>query len=400
MAIGVPLEVPTTRSISFPNVLQTNNGSTGTLVADADRARALVKDTLKRAKDSTNGDYFAVVKSIQEYLPLLFSLLDGINGGSICVNSSIEVAWGSSFRTNNPLAKTSLKTPILPTKVVSRDLDFDRTMVLFAYAVALIKVAQSSLTELMSSQAAPSDDMSRKWKQNTLHFSSAMSVFRYLQSYPFTGTLASESSKLPLLDVQSSVVGAMHSFCWACLHENIVMRQYSSTKMSTMSTSLLSRVCVFAADKFAATAQQLTSAQDRRVSVMLKWVNDSREYCLALCHLTMALEYGETNKLGLAIGYIDSAMSHLPATGSSNGSASQKQEISSLRDASINIHSYCIELRNRYDRQNRTLTFDPVVKKKEVESSWPSGREVIPGAPEWTPPQQVSSASHTGRQYY
>lgn len=396
MVLGLPLQVPTTRPITFTSIFE--SAEYASLVVDADRARALCKDSLKRAKD-TNGDYFAVAKSVQEYLPAFFALQSAISSQLVTVKpnvqaTSLDVAWSTSFRTLNPLAKSSIKAPLPPSKAISHDLDFDRAMMCLAYAIALLKLSESMVSELMSSATEPSDESSRKWKQATFHISTAMSILKYMETHGFTEPLAN-ASKVKPLDLLPNVIGALHSLCWGCAHMIMVMRQYSSTKMSGMSNTLLSRVAVFAADKFAVAEQQLNATQDKRTIPVVKWLSDARNFCLALCHLTIAVENADNGKLGVAIGYLDSTLTHLPYSSSLKKGA----PIASIKEASQSIYSFSTDLRQKCDRQNKSLAYETIVKRKDIEHVWPSGREVIPGTQEWTPRQETTT-NHTGRQYY
>lgn len=374
MSIFYPFPLPTTGSIIFSQFINTVEHRQ--LVLNADEKRARLRDSLKRAKRAENPDILGVINAIQEYLPYLFTLMDGIETQAFeVINNQVPLfSWRLPMK-----AATSSKhiRVVEPPRVEVASFEYERGMTVLTYALAIIAFGEKTLKQSESTE---------KWKLMSNKLMQAESVLRYLAEQNVG--LANNIANIP--DLHPSTISGLITMVSGSLHLNII---YKSQAQGSASSSLLSRVSLYAAEKFG-TASQLFSGSNhggngsnsnkKLLTNLLpnnglsQWLKAARNFSIAYAEKYMADTSQQKGEVGLAIAYLQNAKEALNAV----------EDISKvyLQPMAGKLKSYIDESQTLFKAENDRIAFQPIPNSSEVEQNWPSGREVVPNQPTWVPP--------------
>ncbi|KAK9461397.1 uncharacterized protein V1516DRAFT_691372 [Lipomyces oligophaga] len=381
MSIIFPFSLPTTGAFSFSSHISSTEYYQ--LLADADVHRAHLRDILKRAKRNNTQDVIEVVKTLEDYIPILFSIQTGIDNGELSLDSEIVTTW------RMPISPSQFHKMGDNQRISGSTIVYEISMTLLTYALSLMSLAEETF------QASDSDD---KWKQCTAHLLSAQSVLTYLNSHP------AQTYTIVPIDLQSSTLSPLITTISGSLHLLILYKSLSSAKSaaSTASASLMSRVSIYALEKFS-TALALLPPSLRREPIE-NWLQDAKSYSSGLAQRFMAIDSEAKGQTGAAIALCAAGISDLKSGSmitKSKDILSKKPNLSnrSTSNASLSktyikskIKQLRLELENMessYRNQNDKVLFQQVPDMKEVKRTWPSGREVVAPKHEWKQPASV-----------
>jgi hypothetical protein len=351
-------------------------------IISADSHRALLRDSLKRAKrDSDNPDILGVVKALKDYLPFLYDI---IRGDAIETNSQkLAVSWRLPFRVSAPLVE-SPKTEI-------PDLEFERGMILLCYSLALIHLGDSKGKAI-------------QWKEATAYFLQGQSILNHLIANP------PRLKEIPY-DLQLSTLSSISTMISGSVHLLILYKSLEEEReqssgpatapmRSVASAALLSRVAIYASEKFSS-ALQLISASSKKFGVIeayQSWLRQARVYSLAAGQRYIAIEESKRGNVGKAIGILNLALEGIDG---GKVKAILKRDKDGLLKPINDLKVAINELISLYSAENKTILFQPIPKPNAIEKSWPSGREVVSQKPQWIPPthDQTTQSSADGGYY-
>lgn len=373
MSTFYPFPLPTTGSIIFSEHINTIEYQQ--LVLNTDEKRARLRDSLKRAKRTENPDILGVINAIEEYIPYLFTIIDGIETQAFeIINNQTPVF---SWRLPMKAATTSKHIRVVePPRVEVASFEYERGMTILTYALAIIAFGEKTLRQSESSE---------KWKLISNKLMQAESVLRYLAEQNVG--LANDLANIP--DLHPSTISGLITMVSGSLHLNII---YKSQAQGSASSSLLSRVSLYAAEKFG-TANQLFSGINHPSSSTInkklltsllpnnslsQWLKAARNFSIAYAEKYMADTSQQKGEVGLAIAYLQNAKDAL--------SAVEDTSKVYLQPMAGKLKSYIEESQIKFKAENDRIAFQKIPDSSEVEHNWPSGREVVPTQSTWVPP--------------
>lgn len=351
-------------------------------IINADSHRALVRDTLKRAKrDPSNPDILGIVKALKDYLPFLYDIIRA--GSSIVISKKFVVSWRLPFRANTPLVE--------PPKMEIADLEFERAMCLLCYSLSLIRLGDIK-------------GKTMEWKEATSYYLLAQSILNHLISNP-------PQLKDTPYDLQISTLNSISTMISGSVHLLILYKSLGEEKdqnsgpatapmRSVASAALLSRVAMFAAEKFSSALHLISTSSKKYggTEAYQSWLKHARVYSLAAGQRYIAIEESKKGNIGKAIGILNLA---LDETDPGKLKKVLKRDKDGLVKATAELKTTINDLTALYSAENRTILFQPVPKPSAIEKNWPSGREVVSQKPQWTPPinDQIAQSSIDGGYY-
>ncbi|KAK9493804.1 BRO1-like domain-containing protein [Lipomyces doorenjongii] len=387
MSVIFPFQLPTTGVFSFCNCISSTERYQ--LLADTDVQRARVRDVLKRAKRSNIQDMLEVVKTIEDYIPYVFTIKEGLEAGDLLLDAEIVTSWRLSL-TAPHLHLVENQRVQVPT------IYFEISMTLLTYALSLLSLGEETY------QIGQSEE---KWKQATAHLLSAQAVLTYLSTHPL------QLGSAPPLDLHPSTLTPIIKLISGSVHLLVVYKSLSSTTSTSKPppASLMSRISIYGLEQFSA-ALSLLSAPFQ-YDALQSWLQDAKSYATAVAQRYMAVERESKGDVGSAIAFCVAAraevkggtaaeilkhsskflhkkpsMSGSSSSSSSGGGAKQKDGIQ------VNIRALRSELEDlekSYRTQNDRVAFQKIPDVKEIKRNWPSGREVVAPRREWVPPKSL-----------
>lgn len=322
----------------------------------------------------------------------------------------------------NSSAKNNI---IEPPRVEVASLDYEKGMVLFTYALALIYTAESTLIKPSSTGSSQANQTNDKWKQITVCLVKAESIFRYLLEQDFS----SNPEVSQVVDISPTVLGALISLISGSLHLTAIYK--AQEQKNTSSPSFNSRVALYASEMFSSAFQMFSSVSATTVlsnsshnalssgtsssstnekkrfhiptsgikqltseSPLLSWLESVQKYCISSAEVFMAQTSYKKNEVGLAIGHLLGARTSLQSI--DKKFLQQQKQYDSIGGVAHLKNSIDDLLRN-YQAENDRISFQPIPTPEEVKQKWPSGREIAPKQAAWTPPQSLLT---TGEDYF
>ncbi|KAK9446957.1 uncharacterized protein V1518DRAFT_422563 [Limtongia smithiae] len=376
MSVIFPFPLPTTGAFAFSQCIPSTEHYH--LIAEADARRARLRDTLKRAKRRDIQDMVEVVKAIDDYIPYLFTIKRGIEAGGLLLDSEIVTSW------RMPLSKSHINM-VETSRVSAPTIYYEVCMTMLTYALALLALAEEIY------QVGQADE---KWKQTTAHLLTAQSILIYLSTHPLQ-----LSTPVPI-DLQPSTLSFVVYMISGSLHLLIIYKSLPSPSAVSKPpvSSLMSRVSIYALEKFTTAASLLPQAL--RNDALESWVKEAKAYSTAVAGRYMAIENESKQNVGVAIAQCAAALAALksgPAvallskpkllhkSSSSSAHSSAAKYRGGLQSSMKPLREELEKLEKEYRNQNDKLTFQKIPDIKEVKRNWPSGREVVVPKPEWTP---------------
>lgn len=332
-------------------------------IINADTSRALVRDTLKRAKRDSNPDIVAVLKAIEDYIPYLYNIING--EGIQKTSKPLSVSWRLPLKASAPL--------IDPPKLELSDIEFERGMILLCYSLALMQLGDSRGRMM-------------EWKQATALFLQAQSVLTHLISNPVNlgETTPYDLQVTTLSSISTMISGSLHLLIlYKSMEEEKELASGPATApmRSIASAALLSRVAMFASEKFGS-ALQLISTNKKFGEQFQSWLKHARAYSLAACERYVAMEESKRGNVGKAIGILNLALDEIESNKLKN---LLKRDKDGLFKLTVELREAISQQISLYSAENKSILFQPIPKPDSIERTWPSGREVVPQKSPWTP---------------
>lgn len=373
MSLLYPFPLPTTGSISFSECISTIEYRQLLLTADEKRAR--VRDSLKRAKRTDNPDLFGVVNALEEYIPYLFTTIECLDMGELQLSSTLpSFSWRLPMKSATQSRHLHVVEP--PREEVA-SLDFEKGMILFTYALALASFAEN--VQKQTSENA------EKWKLITNRLMKSESVLRYIAEQGIGLTPGCSG----ILDLHPSTISALITLISGSLHLTII---YKAQAQASQSSSLLSRVALYAAEKFGTSTQLFSgsinsgSGSKKKIlgnflpnNALTAWLKEARSFSIAFAELYMAISSQDKAQVGLAVAFTQHAKETLSSVESTRY----------LQPMVDTLKSEIEEKLVLFKAENDRIAFQKVPGKDEVEQNWPSGREVVSVQPAWQPPSNL-----------
>ncbi|CAN6608125.1 hypothetical protein TRVA0_003S04038 [Trichomonascus vanleenenianus] len=376
MSVSFPFPLPTTgilnlseyyRSIDFQQVILNSDG-----------ARAAVRDALKSAKRAQNPDILGIVKAIEEYLPFVMTI-SGDHGQFLEPVGSQQLA--ASWRMPLKTSKAQIHIIEAP-RVELTSFEFERGMVLLTYALALMALAEKAM--------ARKESGSDRYKLANAYLGKAQSVLVYLSAHP------PNMDNVPV-DLQNSSISGLISLLQGSLHLLILYK--SLEEEASTSPSLLSRVAIYAAEKFRSSLQLFTGSKKTGSDALRAWLNTAHNYCMASAQMYMAIDTSSRNNIGQAVGLLELASETLSIKKHTK-ILSKDKDLEKLEDHAQLLKAKIDETLDYNRAENDRITFQPVpsVKDLKEQQNWPSGREVTAAKP-WNVPKSLIEGSDRNEDY-
>uniref|UniRef100_A0A060T5E5 pH-response regulator protein palC n=1 Tax=Blastobotrys adeninivorans TaxID=409370 RepID=A0A060T5E5_BLAAD len=366
MIATFPFALPTTGAISLTSSFSSERNHQ--LLVNADATRSRVRDSLKRAKRADDPNVLEVIKALDDYLPLLFTIISEVEDGEVI---EYQTEFAPSWRL--PLKTSRFQAHLIePPKVELASIEYERGMAILTYALACC---------VHSNAVLKSSSAETRWKQTTAALTQAAAMLRYLENNP----CRIENGPM---DLQPSTINGLLSMVHGSLHLIILFKTVEED--SKTSPSLMSRVAIFAVEKFRTASNQLVS------SPVNTWLQGAQAYCVASAHRFMAIDSANSGKVGLAIGHLKAATMALGSLKGKKHKISsllpKDKDVEGLSEGATKLSRTIEEQLHSYQAENKRLAFQAVPEPNSPQLSqniWPSGREVTALPKPWSPPSSV-----------
>ncbi|KAF9921358.1 hypothetical protein FBU30_008633 [Linnemannia zychae] len=128
--IGYPYTLPTTANVSFQEYFASNaNAPYQQSLSDATAFRGRLRAALKEHKHSDRHDVLNIQKAVEDYLPLVFGLVAGIENTELQLTSDVETTWRCTISN----VTLSLKVPRIKHRSIHYEAIF--TLLTLGYAI-------------------------------------------------------------------------------------------------------------------------------------------------------------------------------------------------------------------------------------------------------------------------
>ncbi|KAF9102011.1 hypothetical protein BGX29_005066, partial [Mortierella sp. GBA35] len=128
--IGYPYTLPTTANVSFQEYFAPNaNAQYQRPLSDATAFRGRLRTALKEHKHSDRHDFLNIQKAVEDYLPLVFGLVAGVESTELQLRNDIETTWRCTISN----VALSLKMPRIKHKSIHYEAIF--TLLTLGYAL-------------------------------------------------------------------------------------------------------------------------------------------------------------------------------------------------------------------------------------------------------------------------
>ncbi|KAK9472585.1 uncharacterized protein V1510DRAFT_434949 [Dipodascopsis tothii] len=345
MAAVYVFALPTTGAASFAGALGT--GQAAQLVADADAARARVRDTLKRARRGA-ADSAAAVNALEEYLPYAAAVRDGVACGRLGAGD-IVTAWRPAIVPASAVGPIKVRVTLADEPAVAS----------IAYALALAARAEDTLAGGAAGR-----------------FQAASGLL--LQAQAVLAGVAAAGGSTP--DVQPANVAPLIAMLAGSVHLVVIYRALAEP--GTTPPGLLARGAIYAAERFGAAATQLPRALAG--DAVVRWLEDARALASAYAARFLAVAAEAKGDVGRAIALCAAARAD------ARSSSVPRRDTSALRERRRALQRELDELERTYRAHNDRIAFQPVPDARDAAANWPSGRELVPARAPWTPTPAVT----------
>lgn len=381
MSLVFPFALPTTGNLALSTHLRSIDYQP--IVMNADATRAAVRDSLKRAKRADSPDTLGVIKTLEEYIPYLFTIIDGLEKGDFDLITEVSPSWRMPLRTS----RSQINVVEAP-RVEIMGLEYERGMILITYALSLI-VQSDKVIQAISEASQNEDAANQPWKQATSYLLKAESVLSYLANTP-PAIEQQEDTSIPI-DLQPTTISGLSNLVKGSLHLLILLK--SSSASSAVSPGLLSRISIYTTERFSSALQLLqpsaTTKHDKMKAKvgfsdsLTNWLINAQAYSTASAYRYMAVESAKNNQVGRAIGLLDLSSQTLASMKKS------KKDSERLISLGQQVKSDVDTLYQSYKAENDRLAFQKIPDLKELQHNWPSGREATTLKPPWSPPTSL-----------
>ncbi|CAG8673055.1 14709_t:CDS:2 [Gigaspora margarita] len=373
--------LPTTGTISFSDYLLDEDHLYLNEISEATAQRGRVRAVLKEA-NKTEGpkDYTKVMKTVDDYLPYLFGIVDCLEGGQLKLKKELETSW-----------RCTLSDSVLKKKrVVCRGIYYELIFTLMTYGYACSNWASSVIEKQLQK-----NEIDDKLKQAADILRRASGVFLYISEKVCPRWIKPPSSRPP--DVLPEISASASKIALADA-SSIAIRMRQTT------SSLLAKLAIGVAGDYEMANGLIKSLKDstKVCGDFRKYVSYGVLFHQSLGKKFLAKDAYDNQQNGKAVGFITESrevLHLLTKCKSPMIAAHAAQEYLEVN-----------ELYNSYVGINDTVTFQVVPSKADLQALIPGGRtfwelaKYTPPSPAFGPGVNRTSKSESGYilegQYY
>ncbi|CAG8502667.1 2796_t:CDS:2 [Ambispora gerdemannii] len=354
MSFVYPL--PTTGSISFADYLLDTDNKYLNDISEATALRGRVRAVLKEsARTEGPKDYTNIMKTVDDYLPYLFAIVDCIEGGQLKLKKEFEASW-----------RCSLSDSVLKKKprVICRDIYYELIFTLLTYGFACSDWASSIV------QRQESDT---KLKQAADLLCRAAGIFAFIAEQVCPRWNNPPASRPP--DVLIEMATSISKIALADA-SSIAIRK---ALMSQTSSSLLAKLSIGVAGHYEKANGLIKSLKDPQkvCGDFRKYVSYGALFHQALGKKFLAKDAYEHQETGKAVGFIRDAKEALHQL--------SKSKSTIIASRASQEHAEVVGLYTNYVKTNETIAFENVPTKEDLQALIPGGRVAL-DLTRYTPP--------------
>ncbi|KAI0042676.1 hypothetical protein FA95DRAFT_1525170 [Auriscalpium vulgare] len=387
-------ELPTTGSLSFADYFDNGPYSYTARLSEATQARANLRALLKESKHvDGDKDYLRLVKTLEEYLPYLYSIINCVASGDLIQKSEPVFSWRTTLSAHIFSASPRLSLPSLPAEL---------TFSLHTLAFALSNLARHTVSALGSYEHERGlSEAERVAKDERLAFAvSLLCRASGLWAHVGEGVLADAERNEKWMqgverppEVRKDVALALSKLALSAAQALAIRKLLTKSAYDTTvspgpplpkshpSPALLAKLHLEAAALCGSAHALLTpssSAQSEVIQPLRQFSAGGAAVHLALAHkwLGVAASGGE------AVGYLTWAKSELEdqkdgGGRKSGGKDEGKEGRKGRRDRVLEELNSVTEFLRHYKKLNDTLSFQPVPSQAELQARVPAGRMAV-----------------------
>ncbi|CAG8439755.1 528_t:CDS:10 [Funneliformis mosseae] len=317
-------------------------------ISEATAQRGVVRATLKEAKKNGPKDYTKILKTIDDYLPYLFGIIDCLEGGQLKLKKEIETSWSCT------LSDSVLKKK---PRVLCKGIYYELIFVLLTYGYAyadwatsiIERQGQNDKNDLRLRQAA---DLLRK----------AGGIFAYIGE-EVCPKWDSESVSKPY-DVVMEIPTSMSKIALADAN-SIAIRK---ALMQQTSSSLLAKLAFGVSGHYEMANGLIKSLKDpsKVCSDFRKYVSHGTLFHQALGKKFLAQDAYVHQQCGKAVGFITEAKDafHLLT----------RSKLITIALHATQEYEEVKNLHTSYVNYNNTVAYEEVPTKADLQALIPGGR--------------------------
>ncbi|KAJ4490854.1 BRO1 domain-containing protein [Lentinula aciculospora] len=405
-------ELSTTGAISFSDFLIDPSNLFSRRISEATQARSRLRGTLKESKRTDDEkDYLTIIKSIDDYLPQLQSIMDCVAHGELELKSEPVYSWrttlSASFLNNSP-------------RLDLRSFHAEHACSLLTYAFALSNLARNIVAGLglyerdRAISQAERETKEEKLKHATSHLCRASGIFSYLSETVLPGLQTSAStskSKLPpdlLPEVNIALAKMSLADAQTLAIRKLLSKSFYDSNItpgpplpkSHPAPGLIAKLHSECASLYsnARTLAKTPSASSKSsddVSQELRhYLADEASLHSALAKKWLGIDAGENGgekRCGDAVAFLiwgKKELQELKDGGKGIGltKGDKEKRDRNLRKEKVALESETIDVwLKHYKRVNDTVHFQPIPSQADLQSRIPSGVSAVFATPYVTP---------------
>ncbi|KAH9055536.1 hypothetical protein EDB87DRAFT_1302324 [Lactarius vividus] len=396
-------ELPTTGSLSFSDHISNGLDVYTTQISGATQARANLRAVLKESRH-TDGDkdYLRLVKTLEEYLPYLYAIINCLESGDVLSTQEPVFSWRTTLS-----AQLFNNSPRLSLPSLSAELVFT----LVTYGFALSNLARLNVAALGSYERERGiSDVERKAKDEKLGFAvaqfcKASGIFEHVSTVALSAAEQTPSwknirarppelSKEVTLALSKLALAAAQALA---IRKLLTKSSYDSTvasgppfPASHPSPALLAKLHLEASALYASADSLLRIPASRKhdtevTEPLLLFARDGAALHGALARKWLGADAGVHDALGVSVGFLTVAKRDLEALRDGDarpgGSGGTKEEMrDGRRERRERIAAEAEDtarLLRQFKQINDSVSFLPVPSPAELQAAVPAGRLAV-----------------------
>ncbi|KAI0292709.1 hypothetical protein B0F90DRAFT_1768352 [Multifurca ochricompacta] len=395
-------ELPTTGSLSFADHFSNGSNVYTTQIANATQARANLHG---------DKDYLRLVKTLEEYLPQLYSIIACSASGDLIQTQEPIFSWRTTLSAHLFNNSPRLSLPTLPAELV---------FTLLTYGFALSNLARLNVAALGTYERERGiSDVERRAKDEKLGFAvtllcRASGLFEHISTTVLSAAEQTSSwqngrSRPP--EMTKEVASALSKLASAsaqslAIRKLMTKSSYDSTispgpplPSSHPSPALLAKLHLEASALCVSAESLLRIPASRKHDMevtepLLLYARDSAALHGALARKWLGADAGARDATGMAVGFLGLAKRELDVLlkdsgtrlGGGGGGKEEVRDWRRERRERITIEAEDAgQFLRYYSRMNDTLSFQPVPSQAELQTAVPAGRLAV-AAKAFSPP--------------
>ncbi|CAG8504516.1 9015_t:CDS:10 [Funneliformis caledonium] len=317
-------------------------------ISEATAQRGVVRATLKEAKKTGPKDYTKILKTIDDYLPYLFGIIDCLEGGQLKLKKEIETSWSCT------LSDSVLKKK---PRVLCKGIYYELIFVLLTYGYAYADWATSIIE-----RQGPNDKNDLRLRQAADLLRKAGGIFAYIGE-EVCPKWDNESVSKPY-DVVMEIPTSMSKIALADAN-SIAIRK---ALMQQTSSSLLAKLAFGVSGHYEMANGLIKSLKDpsKVCSDFRKYVSHGTLFHQALGKKFLAQDAYVHQQCGKAVGFITEAKDafHLLT----------RSKLITIALHATQEYEEVKNLHTSYVNYNNTVAYEEVPTKADLQALIPGGR--------------------------